>query len=263
VAIEDATPGVLQRFINEQAQSGLGFWSVDGLIRVLRTMFGDIVHECDFTHSPMARIKNPCPRQQYTDEDPNLFTVNELRAFLAAGRSRPDWLAMFFIQATTGLRFGEVSALLWTDVEGLSIRVRRSQYNGQVTPATKTGITKHVPLINPVHEALEDWREILAMSGNAKRIESGLVFPSKTGSHLDRGSCSRVFREILTEAKIEGKRVTNHGLRRTLNNLLRQVATGTVVRSITGHVRESMTDHYSQVALEEKAAAIQLIGAQL
>ena len=61
---------------------------------------------------------------------------------------------------------------------------------------------------------------------------------------------------VLKEMGIK-RRLTVHGLRRTLNNLLRQAETDIiVVQACTGHSSDRMTSHYSHVADEEKHRAL-------
>jgi integrase len=73
------------------------------------------------------------------------------------------------------------------------------------------------------------------------------VFPSDKGEPTIGPSVRKPFRDVLEDLEkneaLAMPRLTIHGLRRTLNNLLRQQAQGEVVRSVTGHVTERMTEH--------------------
>jgi len=87
--------------------------------------------------------------------------------------------------------------------------------------------------------------------------------PSRPAAAFPRRGIQTAFRVhlvahhgVLTLRKLGiKKRVTTHGLRRTLNNLSRQVAGEIVTRSITGHVTQATTEHCSHVDRREKLAA--------
>jgi integrase len=82
-------------------------------------------------------------------------------------------------------------------------------------------------------EALRDHREALLREQNPG-LAAGWVFPSAAATPLSGGALSKLLERGLKAAGIE-KRLTPHGLRRTLNSIALQVAPGEVVRKITGH----------------------------
>lgn len=104
---------------------------------------------------------------------------DELGRLLQATESEScDLRAMIWLSATTGMRFGEVSALTWDD-KGV-VHVRRSQVEGKVYP-TKTSTERSVPLTD-VAVLLQDHRERLEHQ-RFKRAD-GLVFPSRAGTNV-------------------------------------------------------------------------------
>jgi integrase len=160
-----------------------------------------------------------------------------------------------------GLRWGELSALRWSDIddEQQVIRVERGNYEGKVVSSTKTGDeddphAKLVPLL-PEAKALLEERRVQMIAKQHKGLKEGWIFPTTEGT-LYKGSPLRaVIDDALTACNID-RRVTPHGLRHTANNELRKVANGEVVRSIIGHATEVMTHHYSHVDENEKRAAV-------
>ena len=153
------------------------------------------------------------------------------------------------------LRFGEVSALQWADVdeERGVVRIRRAQCNGIVGP-TKTRRTKSVPLTPELREVLRQHRARLAHEQHP-HVDSGWVFPSLAGKpHVNSCCMTDAFKDVLAEIGVS-RPFSAHGLRRTANDLLRRVASGEVTRAITGHVTTAMTEHYSHVDVAEKQAA--------
>ncbi len=192
----------------------------------------------------------------------NYLTRDELRAVLAhVERSSPEWYAAVLLDVFVGLRWGELSALRWSDVNETHavIRVERGNYEGRVVNSTKTGDddnpnAKLVPLLPEVAEVLRA-RRVQMVAAQHPGLAEGWIFPTARGK-LHKGSPLRkVITSALAACEIE-RRVTPHGLRHTANNELRRVADGEVVRAIIGHTTEAMTHHYSHVGEDEKHAAV-------
>jgi integrase len=189
----------------------------------------------------------------------------------------PEWRAAVLLLATTAMRWGELSALRWEDIdeERMLIRIERNNHAGVLTRSTKTGRARTVPLLPTVAQELYAHRERL----RARGIASPWIFGTEKPSIVQRGPLKGTVRPVgslhtghplivpgkgaltlaLKAAGIE-RRVTVHGLRHTANDLLRRVASAEVTRSITGHVTERMTLHYSHVdAAEKHQAATKLL----
>ena len=182
------------------------------------------------------------------------LTRSELTAILRElEHESPDVATMIWVQATTGMRFGEVSALTWDEMdfdEGL-IHVRRSQVDGKVFP-TKTSTNRTVPMFPEVRRRLLAHREWL--DDKRWKREDGLVFPSRNGNYRTSTVTRKPLDRCAARAGIK-KAVSNQTLRRTVNNLIRQTAGEIAARAITGHATQDMTEHYSDVTLEEKLHA--------
>jgi integrase len=207
---------------------------------------------------PTARVKSISGQPvRVTDEQPNSLTSDELRRFLdAAGEHSVDVHAMVVIGFFTGMRFGQLSALIWSDLaedEGL-IHVRRSQWRGKVT-TTKTGKTRSAAIHPIILDALHAHRAAL-VARNLPVMGAALVFPSGKGSCHRASYLKRPFARILKAAQIN-MRFSPHGMRRTYNNLMRQEHVDRAVLHATiGHSSDKMTEHYSHVTKEEKLAAV-------
>jgi integrase len=162
---------------------------------------------------------------------------------------------MIWVGFSTGMRFGELSALLWSDVDfdKKCIHVRKSQVNGLVGP-TKTRGYRTVPLHPLVADVLrrqQRWVETQAI----RCVDAGMVFPSNVGSYRHASVLQAPLRRCVQRAGID-KHVSAHTMRRTFNNLARMAAGEIVTRSMTGHATSAMTEHYSHVSIGEKAKAL-------
>lgn len=227
--------------------------TVNSRLRILRTLLADATDELGLGRDPAARISAVREARVVDERDANRLTGPELATVLAAlERDAPEWHALFLCLALTGARFGEASALKWSDIDEKTalIHIRRSQWQG-IVDTTKTDRCRTVPMTPPLKTALDAQKDRL-------RAEDRLgewVFPSRKGTLLRTASLRKPLLAALKAAEIE-RRHTVHGFRRTFNNLLRQVTTGEVVRAMTGHVTEAMTEHYSHVELGERRSAV-------
>ena len=244
VYMDRLTPGTVADFLAEKAKEFSG-WTCVGLLRILRTMTRDAMAELRLEYWPCERVGRPKAVAQYTDDEPNALTAEELGRLWDAMRVKePAWFPLFATMALTGLRFAEASALKWEDidVERGTIAIRRNLYRGvEGTPKT-AGSRRRLPLLPELAEALRMQRERLLREQN-RGLVAGWVFPSKAGTTLSASAMRKPLERGCKAAGIE-TRLTPHGLRRTLNSIALQVAPGEVVRKITGHTTADMTAHY-------------------
>ncbi len=229
--------------------------TVNGRLRVLKTLLRDAQVELGLAANPAERVS--ALREKRSEDDPNCLSAKELGNVLeTAKRLVPNWYPLFATLAMTGMRFGEATALKWSDIDKRAgvIHVCRSQWRGQVD-TTKTGSSRTVPLPKALEKTLSEYRRSMVKQ-QGPGLADGWVFPGSTGELLHPGSSvNKPLQKVVKAAGIT-RRFTIHGFRRSFNNLLRQVASGEVVRSMTGHVTEQMTEHYSHVDAAEKSKAV-------
>ncbi len=210
-----------------------------------------------------TRVPNPCEGVEAPTAGKsrkNFLGVDEVGTVLAFIKTdSPDWYAAVLLDVLGGLRWGELSALRFDDLdetEGV-IRVRRGNDKGRVVNSTKTGDDddepKLVPLLPVVAEVLRERRQQMVRDQHPG-LAAGWIFPTKAGG-LHKGSPLRDVLDRACAACRTKRRITPHGLRHTANDLLRRVAGGEVVRAIIGHSTPQMTSHYSHVDENEKRLA--------
>jgi integrase len=232
----------------------VGAVTANGRLRVLKNMLADVCSEHRIAN-PADRV--PCLREAGGDEDETtkVLTAAELRALLDAVRTgSPQWYPLALMLATTGARFGEVTALTWTDIneEAGTIRIRRAQWHG-IIDTTKTETVRSVPLAPELVSVLAEHRARLQ-----KRVGVGplpkWIFPTEKWTLPRNTVLIKPLKKAAEAAKL-GKRPSNHWFRHTMSDLLRQATTDQVQRAITGHVTPEMAEHYSHVAIDEKKVA--------
>lgn len=240
IYVDSITPFDVTAYVQRRvAEVGVkGGNTVLNELRVLRTIAKDSVAEGYASRDWCARVKGPRVRH-YTQERPNLLTPAQGRSVLEHVPER--WRGLVMFMATTGLRWGEASALHWEDVDrttGEALIKHGNDRGKLVSPKTEKS-HRRVPVLP----------EVLALWGKPR--SRGPVFTAR-GGWLHKGSpLNKVLTKACAKAKVP--RITPHGLRRTFNNLARQETSLQVLKSITGHTTDAMVEHYSVVGADEKA----------
>jgi integrase len=227
--------------------------TVNSRLRVLRALLRD-------AQADLGLPRDPCARVRTLPEKPpvgNRLKPEDLQRVLAYLReNEPGWYPLFLTMALTGARFGEVSALEWSDIDEDAgvIWIRRSHWQGRVG-TTKTGKVRDVPLPPLLKEILKQHRQRLVRN-QAPGLSEGLVFPSRVGTYRRNAALRKPLKRALQAAGI-ADRFTLHGFRRTWNNLLRQVSSSAITQSMIGHETEEMFLHYSHIERDEKHIAVE------
>jgi integrase len=255
--------------------------TVNGWLRVLKTLLADATIAYDLPRDPSARVAalSETGGDGYSEEEPNSLTAPQLALFLDTARRvvARRWYPLFATLGFTAMRVGEATALKWPDITtGTAtvpgfIRMCRSHWRGRVGTQKTGKRIRIIPLPDELaailaehrrllHERLSDELTDRQRQGAQLGLDAGWVFPNDLGGPTAGQVVRKPLLKVLAaldEAEASGiDYLTVHGLRRTMNNLLRQVTHGEVVRAVTGHVTERMTEHYSHVAQAEKASAV-------
>jgi integrase len=231
--------------------------SLQAVWGVLRTMMRDAVVLAGLRQDVTVGVRFQAKAEGAKHKD--VLTQEEVHRLLAeAVHESPDIRAMLVVGFTTGMRFGELSALTWADVDlnRRVVRVAKSQVRGNVGP-TKTGNVRTVPLAEAaaaVLKAHHEWQTKPPEGTRMRRNPMGLVFPSDEGTHRYQSMLTRPLARCVERAGIQ-KHVSAHTMRRTVNNLIRQASGDIVARAVTGHTTVAMTEHYSEVTAVEKLSA--------
>lgn len=237
--IDSLTPAMVQQYITGALQKR-GWQTVRFELRVLRTIAKDAQADGLCERPFTDRVKEP-KGASYTIDNPNLFTPEQFAEVFT--QLRPRWKPMVLLMVTTGLRWGEASALQWEDVHEDYAVIKYTNYRGTLTDPKTEGSYRVVPILP----------EVMALLGLRK--DSGPVFTTTQGTmHKAQAAMLRALKAAEKAAGITFK-VTLHGLRRTFNNEARKRTSREVLMSLTGHDTHEMVEHYSVVATEEKAAA--------
>lgn len=228
-------------------------------VRLLSAMAKDALADGLIERDFCLRVSVKVP-PAYSEEQPNSLTPVQLAQMLAHFDS--EWVDAAHLMAFTGMRWCEVAGLQWADIDldaGV-LRIRRANVKGYIgEPKTETS-RRTLALPWEVVYRLRD-RHRAMVKARHPGLTAGWVFPKDDGG-LHRGyPLAKPLQRACKAAGI-GIRFTQHGLRRTWNDLTRRHVDGAVVRAIMGHSEkggEVMTDHYSSVRLADKRAGLETV----
>ncbi len=240
--------------------------TINGRLQAFKTFCQEVTADIGMPN-PAKNVKR-VRRPHRPDGSQKTLTAGELGALLdAVEKGSPQWYPLILTLATTAGRFGEISALHWSDIdfEQGEITIQRAHNRNRVGD-TKTGVRRRVALAPELAKVLKAHRKEL-MRSQAPGFDKDYVFPSNAGTYTTPSSIRDALHRAAVaigiaryeNGKLEGRKVSAHWLRHTFNNLLRGQTTDIVQRSITGHATEDMSEHYSHVSLAEKQQALRSV----
>ncbi len=249
VLIDELTTRDVNQWFTKMARS-LRPASCNGYRRALVTMLNDARAD-GLVVQNVADVVKPI-KERPTSE--NSMTAAELRQYLAKWEEmHPYFYPLILVLALTGVRWGEATVLQWSEIEeaeatGL-LAIKRSHWRGHVKEP-KTGKVRFVPYPTVLAKAMKEHRRQIVADQHPS-LKGGLCFSASNGALLTHGRLYAKNRVVLTNAGI-AKRVTIHGLRRTVTDLLRIAQVDHVTAAaLIGHDSDRMRKHYSTVRADE------------
>ena len=165
---------------------------------------------------------------------------------------RYDLAAMYFLLLTSGIRSGEVRALLWKSVlwNEQAILIVQAVKGGNEIGIPKGGDKRGIIVPSRTIVLLNKWR----MKSVYKKDED-FVFPGQNGDKpLGKEAVSKNFIKGIERAGIDitNKNIVAHSLRHTYNTIMKGILTAEVLREFTGHRSEAMTKRYDNPQLIDR-----------
>lgn len=234
------TTEVIERYKAKKKLSGLTPKTINNHLAILRKCLAtarDWNLLTEVPHVPTLRTSRPSFR--YLSE-------SEEKALLAA--TPPCQLrSMILVALRTGLRFSELTALRWEDIDlnrGL-LAVHRSIVEGHIGP-TKNLRSRHIRLTREVLDVLQ-----------ATPKEHPLVF-QHDGAPVHQQVAIKRLRRLSKRAGIEP--ATWHDLRHTFaSRLVARGAPLPAVQQLLGHADIAMTMRYTHLAPDTVSSAMDLL----
>ena len=249
------TSGRVQRYEHiELKDKGLSNRFIRGVHGVLNSALEQALKERLITSNPAEGCKLP----KIEKKEMKVLLPEQIGAYLQEANKR-GLLPAYYLELTSGLRRGELLALLWTDldVEDMTISVTKqvNRINGQLKvsqPKTSNSI-RTIPIPKQAVDLL--------ILEHEKHPDNPYMFPSpKTGTMYDPDSFRHTHEKILAAAGIEHIRF--HDLRHTFATLSLQNGVDLKTLSNTlGHYSAGFTlDTYTHATQRMKREAADTIG---
>jgi integrase len=230
-------------------------------LRQLGACFEAAISEGYATENPCRKLHKTA-RPRVIKSKPSYYTDAELGRLWPELDYRPLYLNLCKLAILTGLRFGELAALDWSDVDLLSreLHVRKTYTEGIGTTSPKSNEGRTIDLTEQATALLEEW---FVTSGG-----EGLVFEREQGGHLTPGYTTQsVLYPALDRARIprvgeRGRKRDFHSFRHTFARIaLENGAEITWVQRQLGHSSITLTvDTYGSWARSAEKSQAKRLG---
>jgi len=220
--------------------------TINKLIQALRTILERAVDDDWIGENPAERVRTI--RAQRLSR--NILTPSEVLTLLAGPEPWDDYrhYAINVLAAATGVRLGEVRALLVDNVKPDHIEVRRSWEEGYGPRQPKAESARDIPIAAKVHGILS--RVI------HETTPISLLFYGQDGkdcpmskSWIEKNLARALEKVGIPLAEQRERHITFHGWRHFLNSLMRSNGVSDAkTRRVTGHRTAAMTEWYTSWA---------------
>ena len=229
--------------------------TVRGLHMLLHNCLEQAVRERLIPANPTSGCKIP-PKEK---KEMKVIPPEKIGAYLKAAEDH-GVLAIFYLELSSGLRRGELLALLWNDLDidsrTLSITKTVHRYNGDLKvlpPKTENSVRKIVLPQQTVDLLIEEHR---------KHPFNPFMFPSPvTGGMYDPDAVGRIHKKLLARAGLD-KGIRFHDLRHTFSTVMIQNGVDAkTLSNMLGHYSAAFTlDTYTHVTSQMQESAAEKMG---
>lgn len=176
-------------------------------------------------------------RTRYLSDDERVRLLDACRA--------SEWTGLYplvLLALSTGARRGELLNLRWSDIDIATGLARLLD--------TKNGAPRMLPLVKPVREILFEYAKV-------RRIDSELLFPSRTNPNKP----PRIYDYWWPALRVAGvPDFRFHDLRHSCASYLAMNGASAVeIADVLGHKTLAMVQRYSHLATEHKAALLERV----
>lgn len=271
IALEKVSALDVQAGTNKLAQRYAAS-SVRRSLTTLKTAFGRAVAWGLLPRNPAESAKSP----RVARTEMRCWSESEATKFLQAVEGETRYDVLFRLALASGMRVGELTALMWTDIDwtGMTVAVKRNlswpQGGSPTIEDLKSAASRRTIAIDRVTMDLLKLQRrryaenpLTAGSGSVHRAHRDLVFATSTGGYVHRRHLEKVLDSVSERAGLPPIRF--HDLRHThATLLLRQGRRIEEVAKRLGHADPATTLRlYSHVLADQQPELAAAIGCAL
>lgn len=252
-SLKKLAPMDIQRMLDKLRDNGVGSRSIQLAYAYLNMAMVRAYKYRIIRENPCGPIKKP--KHEYAKADP--FTVEEAKRILGHLKNH-HFYAVTYTALTTGMRPGELTGLVWKNVDFKKKQINVVQQlscPGGIKvikkPKTKSSI-RNIDISESTASVLIEHRKDLVRRGLAS---SEFVFCSKTGVSMAHSTFQKYWSDILEELGIKHRGF--HHMRHTFATFaISNSVPITVVSATLGHANTSMTlNIYAHVMPSQRSDA--------
>lgn len=252
--------------LQRELSSRLSPTTCNGALRTLKTIMNDAVRDEIISKSPADSVKALKETRKATETYHRALTVQEQKDFMQ--EMKGDFYYEFAaLLLCTGMRFGEASALLWSDIDyeqnvihiTKTLTFNEDSTIGIGTPKSEAG-KRDIPLNDTIKDILSSQQEKLMLFSP----EDEKVFASIYGGIISNNAVNKAINSAIQRLRKKGKPIehfTTHALRDTFaTRYIEQGGSPQTLKTILGHSSLAMTmDLYSHVLPDTKQKEMESI----
>lgn len=235
-------PGDVRAVINSMEKSGYSQVRMRQFKTAINTVFRFGIEDGHLNGIPSSPAESVKVARYIDDKPPQILTIKEIHRLLnRAKEDQHPWYPIWFTALNTGMRSGELYALLWTDIDwdNKLITVSKS-WNGRLKAikSTKAGYWRKVPMNAELEALLKELRV-------KTPIHQQEVLPRAT--RWANGEQAKYLRHYCNEIGIAN--VNFHALRACFaTHLLNAGVSSPIVKKICGWTEEKVMTRYIRLA---------------
>jgi integrase len=234
----DLTPEKIDRYIEGRLAEGNAKASINRTTQILGQCYKLALQHGHLSRAPFIRHLSEAGNARQ-----GFLSPAEIETVLAAlPADLRDFTRFAYI---TGMRKGEVSSLVWSDIEGDVLTLRGEN--------AKNGEARSVPLVGELAQIIERRKAVRQVEekGTVRMVE--FIF-HRDGQSI--GEFRKSWKSACKKAGLSGRLF--HDLRRSAVRNMTQAGTPqAVAMKISGHKTASMFQRYNIVATDDLRAALQ------
>ena len=227
--LKDITPLVLdnmyQKLRTGKNGQELGYHSSYNLYKVVNVMFNQAIKWEFITENPNAKVQKP-KKQKVERKFYDLEQANLLLSCLE--NECIKYRALITLALDSGARRGEISALLWSDIdfENRTLNINKSlkviskdkidEKDVKTLSSNRTIILSESTI--EVLKEYKEWQDNYIKELGSKWKGTNRVFTSEFGGHMNPSTCYKIFTKIVVKYNLEPIRFLD--LRHTSASLL-------------------------------------------